>query len=86
MAQTEDVKKMFQILPLRIKRADVKILDAAYKRAGFKSRSQFLLSAVDHLLRTRDEKAADKLSWVKAGNGARAAAPPAADPPAEATI
>ena len=71
-ADKDEVKKEFQILPLRIRRADVTKIDAAYKRLGFKSRSQFLLAAVDSLLRAKGDKAADKLSWAKAGNGAPA--------------
>lgn len=70
--------KTHVVLPLRMSIKDVKTLDAAVKRLGFKSRTSFLVEAVAALLRARGDSAADRLSFGKpngeADPGAEAAA------------
>mgnify|MGYP001566309832 CR=1 FL=1 len=68
-------KKTHLILPLRMVATDVPILDAAVKRAGYKSRTKFLHDAIAAYVRGRGDKNVSRFSFSKNGPAETAAAP-----------
>ena len=77
--ETPTVKKTHLILPLRMLVKDVTTLDAAVKRAGYKSRTKFLHDAIVAFVRGRGDKAADRFIFGKNGAAEADAAPAGAE-------